>query len=358
MSLRIVLFEDTSEFRDKILEALKRELAGSGEAFEVDLAAQSEWQGVYQDRIEMALAREPYAGATLVVADYDLSTAQSYPGLSEQQVRAAADRLAIPVCGYARGWSDSGKDFVRLAKEREASIVLNYGAGNYSELARQAVGVARGFADIAGQLPARLRELKRTTPGALMAQILGKPEYADKIALYASGDQDRLVSMKKDDGENDAHYHARLSCSLGYWLWDSILRYPGVLVNRTASSSYLNIHENDFQQNDIQELFAKAQYGGPFASSERPQWWRGVLDDIVAENNSSDGREFAASRLGREVHQSECIEEPGIPAGYYCMLSGRPVSLKNSKGGLPWFPRGADLARVSKSKMDELGPWL
>jgi hypothetical protein len=40
------------------------------------------------------------------------------------------------------------------------------------------------------------------------------------------------------------------------------------------------------------------------------------------------------------------------------MLSEKPVSLKNSRGGLPWFPRGADLARVSKSKMEELEPWL
>jgi hypothetical protein len=45
-------------------------------------------------------------------------------------------------------------------------------------------------------------------------------------------------------------------------------------------------------------------------------------------------------------------------AGYYCMLRELPVSFENSKGGLPWFPRGADLARVSRSAYEQLGPWL
>jgi hypothetical protein len=236
--------------------------------------------------------------------------------------------------------------------------VLRFRSGEYEGLAKQAASVARGFGFIADRLPDALRRLVRTTPGVLIAHVLGKPEYADKIALYASGDQDRLASMKRDDGENDKDYHARLWCSLGYWLWDSLLRYPGVLVNRVAAASYLNIHDDDFVVPEVQEPFISAKYNGPFADEARPQWWRGMLDDIVAESGSSDGREFASKRLGREVRRSECSEEPGIPAGYYCMLSEKPVSLKNSRGGLPWFPRGADLARVSKSKMEELEPWL
>jgi hypothetical protein len=40
------------------------------------------------------------------------------------------------------------------------------------------------------------------------------------------------------------------------------------------------------------------------------------------------------------------------------MLSKKPVSLENSKGGLTWFPRGADLARISNKKFEEDVPWL
>jgi hypothetical protein len=358
MSFRIVLFEDNNDYGKRILQALVGALQNRGNALRFDLDKKPTSRGPYQDLVEMSLRVEPYVTADLVVADYDLSESLGYPGLSEQQVRAAATRMAIPECGYARGGTESSDDYVRLAKQREASIVLDFKPGHEEDLAKQAVSVAEGFAFIVERLPAVLTELKRTTPGILLATVLGKPEYADKIALYASGDQDRLVDMKKDKNEEAEHYRRRLSCALGYWLWDSILRYPGVLVNPVAASSYLNILTADFETPDVQGLFSAARYGGPFAEAGDPQWWRGMLDDIVAGSGFSDGREFASSKLPKEVRRSECSVDHKMPAGYYCMISKRPVSLMNSKGGLPWFPRGADLARVSKSKMEELGPWL
>ncbi len=360
MSIRIVLFEDDPGSREKILEALNDALTGKGEALLFAPSGQQNLEGVYQDRIETDLSAETYKDATLILADYDLSLSPKYRGLSEQQVRAAATRLAIPECGYARGETGSSVDFVRLSKQQEASIGLDFKPGQEQHLAEQAVSIAVGFAFIAERMPRTLNELGgRTTPGALMAHILNHPEYADKIALYASGDQDRLVSIKKKDkDEEDALYHRRLSCALGYWLWDSILRYPGVLVNLVAAASYLNIHEEDFKQHDIQEPFTDAQYGGPFAEAERPQWWRGKLDDIVAGSGLSDGRELAVKKLNRQVRRSECSVDPEVSAGYYCMLSKQPVSLKNSDTGPPWFPRGADLARVIPEKWQEIGPWL
>jgi hypothetical protein len=359
MSIRVVLFEDNDDYAKRILEALAGALKNRGSALRFDLDKKPPSSGPYQDLVEMSLRVEPYMTADLIVADYDLSGSLGYPGLSEQQVRAAADRLAIPECGYARGTSDSSGDFVRLSRQREASIVLEFRPGQWEHLAQQAVSVAEGFAFIARQMPATSElQMRRPNPGVLLADILGKPEYAEKIALYVSGDQDRRVGMVKDERDDWPVYRRKLSCSLGYWLWDSLLRYPGVLVNRVAAASYLNIHDNDFEQQDVQELFAAAQYSGPFADATRPQWWRGMLDDIVADSGFSDGREFASSKLGRDVRRSECSVDPRIPAGYYCMLSRKPVSLENSEGGLPWFPRGADLARVSKSVMEELGPWL
>ena len=83
-----------------------------------------------------------------------------------------------------------------------------------------------------------------------------------------------------------------------------------------------------------------------------------MLDDILEEHDCEDGRSLASKLLGHEIPPSQCCDDPKVSAGYYCMLSERPVSLENSKGGLSWFPRGADLARVSKSKLEELGPWL
>ena len=83
-----------------------------------------------------------------------------------------------------------------------------------------------------------------------------------------------------------------------------------------------------------------------------------MLEDLVAEAGVTDGRAYAMKQLGAEISRSECCEDATKPAGYYCFLSDRPVSLENSKPGLPWFPRGADLARVCKSRYEEDEPWL
>jgi hypothetical protein len=194
----------------------------------------------------------------------------------------------------------------------------------------------------------------------MLATVLGKPEYAEKISLFASGDQNRLGALAAVRGSKDVNErNRRLACVLGYWLWDSILRFPGVVLNEVAASSYLTIRLDEFRQNvQIRRLFAGAVYAGPFASAKPMLWWRGILEDLVAESGVADGRAYAMKQLSATVARSECCEDASKPAGYYCFLSERPVSLENSKPGLPWFPRGADLARVCKSRYEEDEPWL
>jgi hypothetical protein len=193
----------------------------------------------------------------------------------------------------------------------------------------------------------------------LLANILDKPEYADKISLYASGDQQRWASVDQVRRSTGQEQVQRQACLMGYWLWDSVLRFPGVTVGIIPASSYLNIQQEVFEKNlDIQNLFSKARYQGPFAAAKIHMWWRGMLDDIVAESGCGDGREFVSKQLKLDIPPSRCCEDRSIPAGYSCMLKEKPVSLKHSKGGLPWFPRGADLARVSTKALEELGPWL
>jgi len=90
----------------------------------------------------------------------------------------------------------------------------------------------------------------------------------------------------------------------------------------------------------------------------RPQWWRGMLDDLIANSGYADGLQFARKKGNPKIARSECCEDPSKTAGYYCIISKQPVSLENSKGGLSWFPRGADLTRISKTKFEEYSPWL
>jgi hypothetical protein len=83
-----------------------------------------------------------------------------------------------------------------------------------------------------------------------------------------------------------------------------------------------------------------------------------MLDDLVSRGDSDDGLEFARKRLGDTIHPSQCWVDPSKPAGYYCIISEKAVSLEHSKGGLSWFPRGADLTRISTPLFEEYGPWI
>jgi hypothetical protein len=209
-------------------------------------------------------------------------------------------------------------------------------------------------------LPAALQVSGKKSPGRILAQILGKPEQADKISLFASGDQGRLgglLSLQKSS--SDEEKRRRLSCSLGYWLWDSILRFPGVVLNEIAVASYLDLDHQLFRDNeDVERLFSSARYNGPFALAKPPLWWRTTIDEILSSNDCASGRQYVQCKLQFDPPRSKCCENPDKSAGYYCFLSERPVSLENSKPGLAWFPRGADLARISVSKFEELAPWL
>lgn len=267
--------------------------------------------------------------------------------------------VGVPECGYARGERADDDEYIKRGEQRESCIRLSRKSGD-DIFAKQVVAVGNGFAEITKKLSEITQPSERKSPGLMLASVLGKPEYAEKISLFASGDQNRLgalagVRSTKNTGERNR----RLACVLGYWLWDSVLRFPGVVVNEVAASSYLNIHLDEFRRKEkIRQLFAGAIYAGPFAAAKPTLWWRGMLEDLVAESGVADGRAYVKKHLSMDVPQSACCEEPSKPAGYYCFLSERPVSLEHSKPGLPWFPRGADLARVCKSRYEEDEPWL
>ena len=350
--MKITLFEDSAQYESSLLVALNNELAQNGQAL-LFKAVQS-GDAIYEERLENDLVQITYQGAQLIVADRDLSKLSLYGGLSEPTVRRVADKLGIPECGYARG--EREVEFLHNDKWRESRIAVTLD-GNDQQFAKQVVSIGEGFKFILEALPTAMKLPGKKSVGKILSTILGKPEYGEKIALYASGDQNRLTSVFAV-GKDDDQGARRLSCLLGYWLWDSVLRYPGVFVNEVAASSYLDIKAEVFGDSQIQQLFQSARYQGPFAGAKAALWWRGMLDDIVAGSAAPNGREFAVAKLNREIHRSECCEDPQKSAGYYCMLSGKPVSLDNSKPGVTWFPRGADLARISSRKYEEDVPWL
>jgi hypothetical protein len=353
--IKIVLFEDTVATRSELVSLLREQLRGKGEVvpFAEFQETKAATKRMYEDRLAEILKSTPYSGATLLLADRDLSKSPQFVGLSVSGVAAAARRLAIPICSYARQQSPS--DYKWRARWQEGHIVLNFGGDD--ELVRKAVIAAKGFALLNSSLPKVLRGKGNDSPAKVLSAVLDKPEYADKIALYGVGDQNRLSGIPSKP--KDATLHTKkMSCFLGYWLWDSLLRYPGLLVNETAAASHLNIATKDFHKSKVRAIFKNAIYRGPFADSKCPQWWRGVLDDIVSKAGFDNGLAFVRKKVNARINPCQCSVDSSKSAGYFCIISEKPVSLENSKGGLSWFPRGADLTRVSNKKFEEFGPWL
>ena len=213
-----------------------------------------------------------------------LSKSQGYGfgGLSVNSVAAACKALAIPLCAYARQ-PRSGSDYDWRGRGEEGHITLSLSEGE-DELARKAAIAARGFAEITAKLlPVNIKG--KISPAKLMADLLGKPEYSNKIALYAVGDQERLTEVPKR-GRQQQDWMRETIPFLGYWLWGSLLHYPGLFVNEVAAASHLNIETESFRRPDVQAIFEAAVYRGPFADPEASRWWRGMLDDIVSNEGS------------------------------------------------------------------------
>jgi hypothetical protein len=354
--MKIVLFEDDARTAARITSAVKK-LLKSGDVvvhFQPSKNVSIAEISLYEDRL-VAEAKEPaYKGATLWVTDRDLSQTADYRGLSEVTVSKVADRLGIAICKYAQGTTDSV--FERQRDWGDAQIIID--RSDITEMARRIVMLARGFDQISKALKPLLGGIgkKLRTPAAVMATVLGRPEAADRIALYASGDQKMVGEILPFAAKpNKAVLASRLPSLFGYWLFDSILRFPGLVVNGVAAASYLNISVADFKKPSVRALFADALYEGPFADLADPHWWRSDLDKIVDLAGVPDGRQLVKARLKKSV--GPCLDK-GKRAGWYCMVKKVPVSEENSVGNISWFPPGADLARVRKDVFEEAGPWL
>lgn len=352
--MKIVLFEDNLRTAGRITSAVKKLLKNSDVVvhFKPSEDVVITKIALYEDRLVAEAKKSVYRGATLWVTDRDLSQTTDYRGLSEVIVSKVANRLGIPICKYAQGTTDSV--FERQRDWGDAQIIID--RSNIPQMARQIVMLARGFDQISKALKPLLGGKKLRTPAAVMATVLGRPEAADRIALYASGDQKMVSEILPFAARPDKKLLAsRLPSLFGYWLFDSILRFPGLIVNSIAAASYLNIAVKDFEKPTVRMLFADAVYEGPFSDEGDPHWWRSDLDKIVDLAGVSDGNEYVKARLKKKV--APCLDK-GKRAGWYCMVKKVPVSDENSVGNISWFPPGADLARVRKDVFEETGPWL
>ncbi len=212
--MKLLLFEDMPEQAKKVLAAL-RSVVGQGNSVDLFASSDADDKKTYEERLRKELGDARFRDATLIVADRDLSATNRYTGLSESIVRRVADQLAIPECFYARNAED--REVLR-ADERETFIAVSINDG-VDNCARRLVAIAKGFEELRTKLASRGLMSSKQSAGKTLAKILGKDEYADKIALYASGDRNRPghVLHMTSEGASEQLNRLKLACSdIGY----------------------------------------------------------------------------------------------------------------------------------------------
>lgn len=355
----IVVFEDDVKRQKELTRGIRDKLGRTYRVVAFVPNGTDHKKRAFEDRLSDELVHRGYDRALLYASDRDLSKIRGYLGLSEAAVSRVAERFGIPVALYAQG-----RSYKVLSREMfpgDGRLVLRNGGidDHASEIAR----IARGFRETARGIGDLLeKRVDDTSPASVAAHVMGRPSYSDRIAQYALGDQkawSEVVRSSSSSGIDEEQMRRRHTRLIGTWIYDSILRFPGLVLDVTSAGSYMDILPRILQKDEgIQKLLKDALYEGPFSDKAQPMWWRPDIDNLLLDENVSTGRKLVQKKLKRTVTGCFCSVNPRLKAGFYCMLTSKPISESESTGGLSWFPPGADLARVNKRQLEELRPWL
>ena len=360
----VILFDDETTERASIASALSKALKSTAEVIIFEAGG-----GDRTKTFETMLISDlgSYLPKTrLILCDQDLSKMKGYGGLSAETVTSVARDEGLSIGLYGRGNSDMMADRIKQKRKfLERRFFLEFGDASHLQVfCREAVGIFQGCKEVYDYVKGTVfssfkkgSHAKRGTPSSMMCKLLGRIEIQTRLSLYGAGDQQYLEALATVDVTSDPEKACRIiSSELSYWLWESILRFPGILVNSGAAASFLNIDPEHFETREAQALFKGARYAGPF-SDISDRWWRDDLQAILNKNNVKSGLDLAKAKGLKHVKRCKCSVDPKIDAGYYCMLSDKPVSLTNSVGKIPYFPPGADLARIATGEFEKVAPW-
>jgi hypothetical protein len=361
----VILFEDDQNELAGIVAALKKAFKESANVIVFKAGTENRVNKTFEALLIGDL-KPNLKAARFILCDQDLSRMEGYGGLSAETVTSVARIEGLSIGLYGRGNSDIMADRVKQKRQfLERRFFLEFGSSsNLDAFCKEAVGIFDGCNQVhdfvASMIFRNFRKnakAKSGTPSSWMCELLERPEIQTRLSLYGAGDQQYLEGLATVDALKEPERASRIiSSELSYWLWESILRFPGILLNQVAAASFLNIDEKSFAKKEIQGLFKKALYKGPF-SSVSSRWWQDDLQAILNSNSVKSGLELAKARGFPHVSRCKCSVDPKEDAGYYCMLSEKPVSLKNSMGKIPYFPPGADLARIANPEFARVAPW-
>ena len=294
----------------------------------------------------------------LIVLDHDLSNLES--NLSEPVVSIASHAASIPVCRYARVKRTTTISKLSDAIESGTTFSIQIDIQNLQNAATEILRILDGFVE----LKDKIRELDNTElkkgPASILSTLLDDKTQEDYLAQYSisaniMNEIIQLKSIEDIDPEDFKNIQTdRLAYILGYWLYNSILKFPGVILNEKATASFLNIALNDFDT--YNNFFEKAKYMGFFSKSIN-YWWKSKLNTLLDEEDVWSGKELL-EKQGRTVQSCKCHYDSTLDAGYYCVIAKEPVSIEKSRGGISWLPSGAVLCRVGEEPYEQFSPLL
>jgi hypothetical protein len=358
----ILLIDDDSELLDDLI----KELAALMEHGEAEIRQwvptkdEADAQSVFNKKIDPE--------TLLVVTDYDL-TAQGRTGLFGASIVGWCQARGIPVGDFSRG--NTG------ALPKEPNLFEVRVPTDAAAAAAFIAGVFRGFKAIRHDLTEKPDLLKKRSPAAVLAEVLGVPAAESQFALYGirlgtSGAalMDRILRTAPVGAEPElAEKQAVLCYIVGHILLNAVLRFPGPILSSRALVAYVGSGESE--ERAICDFFSAARYGGPFSGLAK-YFWLSKVDDTLSELMSALPQEFNAEtpgewnrealelRLGRKLTRHACSRCAGQNGGFLCPFTGRAVCQRSdcSVGSNSWIPPGAKVCRIERDFYEEWAPIL
>lgn len=293
----------------------------------------------------------------LVVLDWELGGFES--NVRREHVQAACKERGIPLCVYHRNEGQFADP--QELKEYEEDLIPIDVKEAAIDVADAVLTIANAFVEIHGAIKANAVSDMHDA----LYESMNVPTSAEaQMGQYSMGQSTALRVVKEELDESERN--RIISTFIGYWIHNQLLEYPGVLLNRTATASYLGVDYEDFTESTkCQNALKKARYKGPFSDLSRDDWWwTNRLDDLRLElPPSDDGGLPTGPPLFRELCDIDlapvrCVEDGEKRGGYYCILTEQPVCKEHSKQPEGWIPVGATRSRISDSKYEEVTSWM
>ena len=224
---------------------------------------------------------------------------------------------------------------------------------NEAELSHKITSIINGFLIIKKTVSDKTPDL-----GTVVNRVLKTPPESELTVdqyLWSRFNPLKMADM------NISEWKRRLLTVLGYWVYNSLLQFPGPLVSSVPAASYLDISNDDISSSEVQIVFKKALYKGPFYELG-PFWWTRKIDDILAKGTGKNETKITTgytmlTRRKLKVKRSICYKRHE-GAGFFCIIRKVPVCERHSVSPGEWIPSGADLSRIETGKYEELKPYI